>query len=143
MNEDTSRRCRTALKVRQWLRDWDDITWRPDENRRKPPSCFYQFCLPAEELRALSGVYPRSTRTRARGSEDRGIQRRHDSERSKEIMEFVKYGFPWSRLAKVKRKSGQFHDLRQPGWLPTAIVVNILTKRRYQNHGSCGASRSR
>src|SRR5690606_10350701 len=52
-----------------------------------------------------------------------------------EISRFVRYGYPWSDLSETKRKSGEYKDLRQPGWLPTAIVVNILTegdKRRGQ-----------
>ena len=47
-------------------------------------------------------------------------------QRSDEISEFVKFGYPWSNLSETKRKSGNFQDLRQPGWLPTSIVVNIL-----------------
>jgi len=31
-------------------------------------------------------------------------------------------------MSEKKRQSGEFKDLRQPGWLPTAIVVNILQK---------------
>ena len=63
----------------------------------------------------------------ARASQDLGIQRGHDKGRSDEISKFVKYGYPWSNLSEAKRESGEFQDLRQPGWLPTAIVVNILT----------------
>ena len=36
------------------------------------------------------------------------------------------YGYPWSTLSESKRQSEEFLDLRKPGWLPTAIVVNIL-----------------
>jgi DGQHR domain-containing protein len=57
---------------------------------------------------------------------DLGIQRRHDPVRSLEINEFVRYGFPWSALSEARRKSGRFEDLKKPGWLPTAIVINIL-----------------
>jgi hypothetical protein len=31
-------------------------------------------------------------------------------------------------LSEAKRKTSEFHDLRKPGWLPTAIVINILRK---------------
>ncbi len=117
----------SALKVRQWLADWDEIDWQPEEKRAEPPHWFYQFSLPAADLKVLSGIYPRTTKQRSRASEDLGIQRGHDSERSDEISKFVRYGYPWSDLSEARRKSGEFQDLRKPGWLPTAIVVNILT----------------
>lgn len=57
---------------------------------------------------------------------DLGIQRRHEEKRSEEIGKFVRYGYPWSGLSRRKQESDEFNDLRKPGWLPTAIVVNIL-----------------
>ena len=80
----------------------------------------------------MSGVYRRTT-DRIRAAQDLGIQRRHDAERSKEISRFVQYGYPWSNLSPAKRHSKEFDDLRQPGWLPTAIVVNILTQADERN----------
>ena len=115
-----------ALKVRQWLADWEEVEWSEDEHRAKPKDCFYQFSISANDLKALSGIYARTTKDRESAAEDLGIQRRHEAGRSDEIALFVKYGFPWSELTEAKRKSGKFSDLRKPGWLPTAIVVNIL-----------------
>ena len=128
MNAKSHRRSVSALKVRQWLEEWDDIHWQPQERRAKPAGWFYMFSMPAADLKSLSGIYARSTKKRARASQDVGIQRGHDKERSDEIRQFVRYGYPWSNLAERKRQSNEFQDLRQPGWLPTAIVVNILTK---------------
>ncbi|MEN6335855.1 MAG: DGQHR domain-containing protein [Phycisphaerales bacterium] len=115
-----------AIKVRQWLTDWDDVEWSKAQKRAEPPHWFYQFNMPAADLKALSGIYARTT-SRQRGTEDLGIQRRHEPQRSQEIGEFVRFGYPWSELSKQRRQSGEFRDLRKPGWLPTAIVVNILT----------------
>ena len=120
-----SRRSVCALKVRQWLPAWNEILWDPAEYRSEPPHCFYQFSMPASCLRRLSGVYARTTDRKA-STEDLGIQRRHNKERSEEIRRFVEFGYPWSDLSEVKRKKSDFSDLRQPGWLPTAVVVNIL-----------------
>jgi DGQHR domain-containing protein len=64
---------------------------------------------------------------------DLGIQRQHDPERSEEIGRFVEFGFPWSTLNEAKRASAEFNDLRKPGWLPTAIVLNVLTKGAVRN----------
>jgi DGQHR domain-containing protein len=36
-------------------------------------------------------------------------------------------------LSEARRKSADFNDLRKPGWLPTAIVVNILEKTDERN----------
>ena len=122
----TKRRSIPALVTRQWMPDWNDMKWKPDEHRDEPPHHFYQFSLSAPELRALSGVH-RRTQDRESVAADLGIQRRHEAGRSREIARFVRSGYPWSILTEAKRKSSDFHDLRQPGWLPTAIVVNIRT----------------
>lgn len=115
-----------ALKVHQWLGEWNEILFDARMRRAKPNPFFYLFSIPARDLRALCGIYPRSTAGRKRGTEDLGIQRRHDKERSDEIREFVRYGHPWAGLSEAKRDSGEYTDLKKPGWLPTAIVVNIL-----------------
>ena len=115
-----------ALKVKQWISEWDDIHWDPTEHRSEPPHWFYQFKLSARSLRKLSGVYARTT-DRATSTDDLGIQRQLNKQRSREIGKFVQYGYPWSDLSEAKRKTQDFNDLRQPGWLPTSIVVNILT----------------
>jgi len=116
----------TALKVKQWLTVWDEVRWSAAQKRAEPQHWFYQFSIQAADLKALSGIYARTTE-RKRGSQDLGIQRRHEQQRSDEIGRFVRFGYPWSELSKAKRESGEFSDLRKPGWLPTAIVVNILT----------------
>ena len=114
-----------ALKVHQWNEAWDEIIWNDAENRKKPLPWFYQFSIKAEYLRRLCGVYARNT-NRTSASEDMGIQRQHESARSEEIKKFVEFGYPWSDLSERKRQSDDFRDLRQPGWLPTSLVVNIL-----------------
>lgn len=115
-----------ALKVHQWLRSWDKVKYDPKRNRAKPESHFYLFSLPAAELRSLCGIFRRQTAGVSPRSADLGIQRQHDPERSEEIKQFVEFGYPWSTLSEAKRESGNFDDLRKPGWLPTAIVVNII-----------------
>ena len=114
-----------ALKVHQWLPSWNEIHWNSEENQGEPQHWFYQFSMPASSLRRLSGVYARS-KDRKSSSEDLGIQRQHNVERSQEIGRFVEFGYPWSDLRETKRKTADFFDLRKPGWLPTAVVVNIL-----------------
>lgn len=115
-----------AIKVHQWLSEWDRVHFLPKRWRAKPQAHFYLFCLDAYELKALTGIERRTTSGRLRHSEDLGIQRRHDPARSDEIRRFVEFGYPWSELSEAKQKTGEYDDLRKPGWLPTAVVVNIL-----------------
>lgn len=123
-----------ALKVEQWLNAWDKVSFDLKQHRDKPEPFFYLFTLPAPQLRALCGIYRRTTTGGIPRAKDLGIQRRHDEERSEEIRKFIQHGYPWSELSEAKRESGQFDDLRKPGWLPTAIVVNIL-KTNDKRHG--------
>lgn len=124
-----------ALRIHQWLEEWEKVSFDSKSHRKRPDDSFYLFSLPARVLKDLSGIRRRTTKNGLSRSEDLGIQRRHDEGRSKEISRFIRYGFPWSELSERKRNSGKFNDLRKPGWLPTAIVVNILKpgdKRRGQ-----------
>jgi DGQHR domain-containing protein len=115
-----------AIKVHQWLRGWEKIEFDAKSHRRRPPEYFFIFSLPARELRSLCGIARRSASGITPRAADLGIQRQHEPERSEEIGRFVEYGYPWSTLSEAKRRSEEFHDMRKPGWLPTAIVVNIL-----------------
>src|SRR5690242_6825943 len=99
-----------ALKVRQWLRRWDQLRFDPAEHRAKPEPHFYIFSMPATELRSLCGIFRRETSGIKVRASDLGIQRRHDAERSEEIGRFVEYGYPWSTLSEPKRESGEYDD---------------------------------
>lgn len=138
MRKKTSneRREVTAIKVHQWLDEWEKVGFDDKFHRRRPDNHFYLFTLSASELKNLSGIYRRITKGGLLRSEDLGIQRRHEKDRSDKIGQFVQYGYPWSDLNQVRRESGKYDDLRKPGWLPTAIVVNILKagdKRQVNN----------
>ena len=115
----------SAIKVNQWLQSWNTVRY-DIEFKSKPLPYFYVFSIPAVQLKSLSGIFRRSTSDGASRIDDIGIQRRHNPERSKAIREYIKYGSPYSELNKSQKKSGRFNDLKMPGWLPTAIVVNII-----------------
>ena len=116
----------TALRVNQWHPNWEKVPIAEKEHRAEPPRCFYLFSMSAPMLQQLSGVNRRKATGRTGASEDLGIQRRHDRNRSNEIARFVKFGYPCSSMKENKIVSEL--NLRQPGWLPSAIIVNILTK---------------
>ncbi len=115
-----------AIKVHQWLPGWDEVSFDEGAHRRRPDPHFYVFSLSAAHLKALTGIKRRTTEGGRLRTDDPNIQRRHEKARSEEIKKFVGHGYPWSTLGRAKRESGQFDDLRKPGWLPTAIIVNIL-----------------
>lgn len=115
-----------AIRVNQWLSTWNSVEFKKEKKREKPAPFFYMFSISARALKKLSGVYRRSAKDRTSAAEEFGIQRKHDPNRSETIKEFVKNGYPWSELSEAKQRSGEYEDLKHPGWLPTAIVINIL-----------------
>lgn len=111
-----------AIRFKQWLPEWDQFDFDPKQHRRKPDDHILLFSMPAVQLRALSGVY-RRTRDHEGGE---GLQRLHDPKRSAAIRDFVRFGHPYSGLP-IAARNDSSAAMRKPGWLPTAIVVNILT----------------
>lgn len=121
-----SRASKPAIRVHQWLPEWEDVDFDDKAHRRRPPDHFLLFSMNANDLRRLAGIQRRSVSGQRPRHLDLGIQRTHDADRSEEIREYVRHGFPWSALGARKKNSDEYNDLRKPGWLPTAIVVNIL-----------------
>lgn len=115
-----------ALRVKQWLPEWECVNFDPAQNQAKPAPHFYLFSLSAAQLRKLSAIYRRDASGMTARKEDLGIQRRHDPQRSSEIRRYVVEGYPRSGLSEAQRKDSTNDGLRKPGWLPTAVVVNIL-----------------
>ena len=111
-----------AIQFKQWLEQWDAYEFDGAQHRRRPEPNAFMFALSAIQLRALSGVY----RRKRDGDAAEGLQRHHDPKRSTVIRDFVRFGYPYSSLPKPLRND-QNELLKKPGWLPTAIVVNILT----------------
>ena len=120
-----------AIRVNQWLTQWDQYHFRSDARQRKPESYFYVSSIPAKILRRLSYV-PRRGQESALGRQeavgprisDIGIQRGLEEDRANRIKQFVNAGYPWATLG--KRERDDFPELKKPGWLPTSLVVNIV-----------------
>ena len=120
-----------AIKVNQWLPEWDEFLYSEDDNQRKPEPHFYVSSIPASILRKLSNIPRRGDGTftghqQASGprTADKGIQRGFEQGRSMQIKGFLEGGYPWATLRQSHRE--RFADLKKPGWLPTAIVLNVL-----------------
>jgi DGQHR domain-containing protein len=123
-----------ALKVRQWLDTWDEVSYNSKASQAKPEPQFLLFSIKAGDLKALTGVYRRSTRSGTPRAKDPNVQRGHEEDRSETIRDFIKFGFPWCEMGEAKRHSPGAQELRKPGWLPTAIVVNILERGAVRNN---------
>ncbi len=110
-----------GLKLQQWVDVWDTYDYDPEAYRRKPGKHLYMFAMRAAELRSLSDVYKRERV----GAQAEGIQRFRDGSRTSRIQRYVQSGYPFGDL-KSPQQTPDTYPLRKPGWLPTAIVVNIL-----------------
>ncbi len=62
------------------------------------------------------------------------MQRGHEEARSQMIREFVRFGYPWCEMSGSRRESPTAGNLQKPGWLPTAILVNILPEMAERNN---------
>lgn len=122
-----------AIKVHQWLPEWNAVQFDSEAKQAKPQSYFFICSIKARHLKALTGVYRRSTKQGIPRAKDPNVQRGHQEERSEVIREFVKFGFPWCEMRESLREQPQAGDLRKPGWLPTAILVNVLTEGSKRN----------
>jgi DGQHR domain-containing protein len=113
-----------AFKVKQWLKEWDDVSKYNSKNRKKPESFFYQFNIPALLLKRIYEIHNRHSFV---GKKDEPFsQRKHSEERSNEIREYIKGGYPWSTISIAQKESETYKDLQMPGWLPTSLIANIL-----------------
>lgn len=119
------RRSFKALVNQQWLPSWDKVEFDAEQFQSRPLPQLLLLSMPAGVLRQLSDTHRRDASDSRPRSSDLGIQRRHDTDRSLEIARFVRDGYPLSSISEAKR-SVATPGLRKPGWLPTAIVINVL-----------------
>lgn len=120
-----------AIRVNQWLAQWDQYHFRPEARQSKPLEYFFVSSIPVAILRRLSNIPRRGSgsptgRRQATGprKEDIGIQRGFEEGRARAIRLFVEAGYPWASLSQADQESSP--DLRKPGWLPTALILNIV-----------------
>ncbi|MGA8148453.1 MAG: hypothetical protein WB870_12915 [Gallionellaceae bacterium] len=90
-----------------------------------PPKEFFVTSMPLKDLRALAGVSTRQLSERKKTNAKAGYQRAHEPERSEKIARYVSYGYPLLTQKGLDPKTNT-HFIH-PGWLPTAILVNIIS----------------
>ncbi len=119
------------IKVKQWLNNWDRIHWR--EGLEKPADHFYVGSMVLEDLRSLAGVTTREIPQRANPKVSHGYQRAHEENRSKKINRYIHNGYPLSVSSGLN--PDEHEDLINPGWLPNAIIINIIPSKecRYKD----------
>ena len=114
-----------ALVTPQWRDTWDSVVWDSTISNGKPEKAFLTFVMKASELKKLSGVFRRTPQADSERSGDDSIQRPHETGRSREIRRFVEHGYPMSNMTSSQLAAAD-PSVQRPGWLPTAVVVNIL-----------------
>ncbi|MEP4656422.1 DGQHR domain-containing protein [Parasphingorhabdus sp.] len=110
------------IKVRQWLAEWERVQWR--EGLERPKENFYVGSISLEKLRKLAGVTTRDVSQRGDPDSIQGYQRMHEENQSKKINRFVHFGYPLSTSQNLV--PSQHEHLINPGWLPNAIIVNVI-----------------
>lgn len=110
-----------VLRLTQWLDVWNEYDFDADAQRRRPEPYMYMFTMSATRLRHYSDVYRRERDV----NQAEGIQRAREDSRTERIRRYIEAGYPFGDLKENLRETNM--HLRKPGWLPTAIVVNILT----------------
>lgn len=121
VNTDNRTETVDVIRFKQWLPEWDAYRYSIAAPRRKPNEHIFMFAMPARALRQLCDVYRRS---HSDGGPE-GIQRARDDARTARIQQYVRYGYPYGDL-KAPQRTPEMLTLRKPGWLPTALVLNIL-----------------
>ncbi|WP_299671388.1 DGQHR domain-containing protein [uncultured Polaribacter sp.] len=112
------------IKMNQWLNEWDDVNYNTEELRRKPQPVAYLFSIDARVLKKLADVHRRKA-DKPR-EEDKHVQRNLNESRVDEINSYIEGGFPWSTLSASEKISYENQKLKMPGFLPTAIIANII-----------------
>lgn len=122
------------LAVKQWLDTWKKKKWADEDGLPEPPHVFYVGSMPIQILRRLAGVNPRDLQRRKQQLPLPGYQRGHQKERSEAILRYIRYGYPLSTQKGLSPED--YVDLVNPGWLPTAILVNVIPKEEKRYKGN-------
>lgn len=112
-----------CIQVQQWLTDWNSVDYSLPL-RSKPADHFFMFKIDIRILKRISDVHRRKI-NKAAGA-DVNVQRALKEDRSLEIKNFVQKGFPLSTLSDKDRASEENQILKMPGFLSSAILVNII-----------------
>lgn len=122
-----------VVRVKQWLASWDLAKWAPEDGLPRPPEEFFVGSVSIRALRELAGVSRRQVSERRAASDAAGYQRAHEVDRSNKIARYISYGYPLSTSSGLKAEDHR--DLIHPGWLPTSIIVNVMSPGEKRRRG--------
>jgi DGQHR domain-containing protein len=123
----------TAFKVNQWLDEWNEVDFKMPM-RKKPEDHFYVFKIDIRILKRISDVHRRKAQKHR--IDDLNVQRGLKEDRSTEIKNYAHKGFPLSTVSDKAREEPENQKLKMPGFLPTAILVNILGSGQKRGNGT-------
>jgi hypothetical protein len=115
-----------GIRVKQWLPEWGRVPTDPDKFQSPPPREFYVTSVRASQLRALSDVHQRSASVDTPREQETAVQRTLEADRTLEIRDYIRHGYPLSSLGNRRMSEEERDQLRKPGWLPTAIIANVV-----------------
>lgn len=121
------------LEVKQWLKTWGLAERSGNEDLPDPPHSFYLGSMSIRALRRLAGVSTRDVAKRKKADRAAGYQRAHQRDRSLGISRYIQWGYPLSTQNSLN--PNEHRDLINPGWLPTAILVNLIPSDEIRNRG--------
>lgn len=132
-----------ALKITQWVTTWELMMGDIEAGKEgAPPKEYFVTSMLLKDLRALAGVSTRQLSERRKANPKAGYQRAHQPERSEKIARYVSYGYPLSSQKGLDPQANK--HLIHPGWLPTAILINLIppgdSRRRHGKDLSVAAN---
>lgn len=122
------------IKITQWLSTWEKSQWSPQEGLSKPPDHFFVGSIRIDLLRKIAGVRTRDLAMRKRREALSGYQRILDTDRAQKIHRYMLYGYPISSQPSLD--PSKHTDLLKPGWLPTAVLINVMAPGEQRPKGS-------
>jgi DGQHR domain-containing protein len=129
-----------GIRVKQWLPEWGRVPTDPEKFQSPPPREFYVTSVPASQLRALSDVHQRAASVDTPREQETAVQRTLEVDRTIEIRKYIRNGYPLSSLGSRRMSEVERDQLRKPGWLPTAIIANIVPAGDTRGNNALDAS---
>jgi DGQHR domain-containing protein len=113
------------------MQSWNNAEW--SRHLPEPSPHFFIASIGLATLRRLAGVSTRNVHERKDRKVGGGYQRAHQPTRSRNIARYLQFGYPLSSQSGLDVESHR--ALIHPGWLPTAILVNVVGPKETRRRG--------
>lgn len=115
-----------GIRVKQWPEGWNRVQFSKERFQREPEHEFYLASIPASLLKTFGMAHQRDASQPGPREDVTAIQRGLEQGRTDEIARYIRDGYPLSSINRDRLEPGQEASLRKPGWLPTAIIANLM-----------------